>query len=136
MRGALYSPWSPGWILVQLIFHFSRWASVIALLGAGRRWLNADSPALRYAAEAAFPFYILHLPVDTLIGFWVIRLRLPVGLKYGLIVLLTTLATLAVYEIFVRRVPVMRFFFGVKARQPVSKKEATRAAVPSTLAGS
>jgi peptidoglycan/LPS O-acetylase OafA/YrhL len=135
MRGTLYSPWSAGWILFNLIFHFSRWASVTALLGAGHRWLNADSPALRYASEAAFPFYILHLPVDTLIGFWVIRLSLPVGLKYSLIVLLTILATLAIYETFVRRIPIMRFFFGVKARQPVLKKEAARTAVPSTLAG-
>lgn len=114
------SPWSPDWIVSGLVFQFSRWASVITFLGAAHRWLNFGSPFLNYTSKAAFPFYSLHLPVDTLIGIWVIRLALPVWLKFALIVLLTTLATLAIYEFFIRRIPILRFFFGVKHRRAMT----------------
>ncbi len=113
---------SPLWILSGMLFWFGRWVWVLAILGAGHRWLNAPAPALAYCAEAAFPFYILHLPINTLVGMWVIRLALPVAAKYALIVLLASLASLLVYELLVRRVGFLRFLLGVKPRQPAAQR--------------
>jgi glucan biosynthesis protein C len=101
----------------NLLYKFGQWTWVLAILGAGHRWLDYDSPLLRYASEAAYPFYVLHLPVDTLVAYAVVRLKAGVGLKYALLVLATTLLTLALYEL-IKRVGLLRFCFGLKSSAP------------------
>ena len=98
------------------LFQLTAWCWVLAMLGFAHRLLNADSPVLRYLGEAAFPFYLLHLPVNTLVGYVVIRLDAGVAVKYALINLLTIALTLAVYELCVRRINPVRFLFGMKPR--------------------
>ncbi len=113
------------WVLYGVVFTFTRWVWVIAILGAGHRWLNSNSPALKYLSEAAFPFYILHLPVDTLVGLWVIHLPLTIGIKYTLIVVLTILITGLIYELVVRRLGALRFLFGVKQAKAAASNTAS-----------
>ncbi len=107
--------WSPLWLLQGLIFFGSRWFWVTGILGLGHRFLSKDSAVLRYASEAAYPFYILHLPINTAVGYLLRPWQVGVAIKYAAIVILTCLVTLAVYEVLVRRVGVMRFLFGLKS---------------------
>ena len=81
---------------------------------------------LRYLSEAAYPFYILHLPVDTLVAFYVIQLNIGVVAKYILIVVATTVATLMFYDLLVKRVGLLRFCFGMKPLAPAAYLEGTR----------
>lgn len=106
---------------LSLLYRLSQWMWVLTMLGAGHRWLNHDSRMLRYASEAAYPFYILHLPVDTLVAFYVIQLRISVAAKYLLIVVATTVLTLAVYDLVVKRVGLLRFCFGMKPQAPARR---------------
>jgi glucans biosynthesis protein C len=99
-----------------LLFKLSQWAWLLAILGGAHRWLSSDSPVLRYAGEAAMPFYILHLPLVTLVGLGVVGLSAGVLMKYALVVVLATLATLAVYDLAIKRVGVLRFCFGMRPR--------------------
>lgn len=110
------TPWTGRWLAGNVLYQLCRWTWVLAILGAGYRWLRRDSPLLRYASEAAYPFYILHLPVDTLVTFYVIRLHASVAVKYTLIVVLTTLISLAVYDLVVKRIGTLRTLFGIKRR--------------------
>ena len=64
------------------------------------------------------PFYILHQPVILLIGFFVVPLALPIGLKYLIIAPLAFGITLGLYEFGVRRINPVRRAFGLKARRP------------------
>jgi hypothetical protein len=48
------------------------------------------------------------------IGFFIVQLAWPVAPKYLTIILTTTAATLAVYEVAVRRIGVLRLAFGLK----------------------
>lgn len=108
------------------LYLFSGWTWLLAILGAGHRWLDRESPLLRYLAEAAYPFYILHEPIDMLVAFFVIQLQTSIAVKFTLIVLLTTVFSLAVYDLVVRRIGLLRFLFGMKpaaARTP-SRSEA------------
>ena len=116
------------YVAAGIVFHFTRWVTVIACIGIGRKWLTNSGPILRHASEAAFPFYILHLPVNTIVGFWLIRYQLGIGVKYLFIVALTLLATVAVYELVVRPVPFLRVLFGVKTATP--RLDAASAAGP------
>jgi hypothetical protein len=110
-----YTEWSPRWVLLGLMLELGRWSLTLAVLGLGHRFLNRTSGSLRYANEAAMPFYLLHMTFTTLTGFFVIRLDAPVAAKYPLIVLGATALTLAFYEVFVRRWNPVRLLFGMKA---------------------
>jgi peptidoglycan/LPS O-acetylase OafA/YrhL len=102
-----------------LAYYFSRWCWVVAILGFGHRYLNKDSKLLRYLSEAGYPFYILHMPVNTIIGYFVIQWPVGVAVKCLVINVLTILTTLLVYEVLVKRTNVTRFLFGMRPkRQP------------------
>jgi peptidoglycan/LPS O-acetylase OafA/YrhL len=103
-------------LLVHLAYYVSRWCWVVAILGFGHRYLNKSNRLLRYLSEASYPFYILHLPVNTIVGYFVIRWPASIAIKFVVINVVTTLATYAVYEVLVKRIGVMRFLFGIKPR--------------------
>lgn len=111
-----FREWSLPWIGIGLMEQSIRWLLVLAILGLGRRWLSKGGRALAYLSEAAFPFYLLHLPVNTLVGYLVIRLDTVIAVKYLLIVTLTMLITFGLYEL-ARRAAPLRLLLGMKRRK-------------------
>jgi len=85
----------------------------LATLGLGHRFLNHTNNVLRYASEAAMPFYLLHMTFSVVTGYFVIQLNAPVMVKYPLIVLIATGLTLLACEL-VRRWNITRWLFGMK----------------------
>jgi glucan biosynthesis protein C len=108
-----HETWSQEWMALGLIYQLGRWALTLTILGLGHRYLNRASIFLRYASEAAMPFYLLHMTFSVLTGYFVIRLGAPVVIKYILIVLIATGLTWIAYEL-VRRWNVARWLFGMK----------------------
>lgn len=90
------------------------WSCLIAILGFGARHLRTSNRFLKYANEAVLPFYVLHQTVILAIGFHVIRLDAPLWVEYLIIVVSSFAATMALYELFIRRINVLRFLFGLK----------------------
>lgn len=107
----------PGFVLLMTLAMLLVWSYILAILGYGLRYLNANPPQLTYANEAVLPFYILHQPVILLIGYFVIPLALPIALKYAIIAPLAFGATLGLYEVGIRRWNLARRVFGLKARE-------------------
>jgi glucan biosynthesis protein C len=124
------TPWSSTWIAYGVMENLNRWLWVLALLGLGHYFLNRQGRVLAYLSEAAFPFYVLHLPIDTLVAYFIIKLPLGVAPKYLLIVALTMALTFAVYEA-VKRVAPLRFFLGLKPSKRALQYPAP--AVPAPL---
>ncbi|NLW48403.1 MAG: acyltransferase, partial [Firmicutes bacterium] len=112
------APWSLSWVLFGLMIQTNRWLWVLALLGLARRFLTSHGPMLRYLSQAAFPIYILHLPLNTLVGYFVIKLPVNIGLKYLLIVLVTNILAFAIYEI-VKHIGPLRFLLGMKSNSKI-----------------
>lgn len=108
-----YPAWSPQWMISGLIYQMGRWALTLATLGLGHRFLNFTNRVLRYASEAAMPFYLLHMTFSVLTGYFVIPLNAPVAFKYPLIILVATASTLLAYEL-ICRWNVSRWLFGMK----------------------
>jgi len=94
------------------------WAWLIAILGFGSRYLNFSNRFLRYTNEAVLPFYILHQTVILAIGYYIVRLDLPITAKFFIIVTFSLVTILALYDILVKRVNVLRFLFGMKLIPP------------------
>jgi len=104
-------------ILVHLMYYFSRWCWLVAILRLGRRYLNVNSRLLRYVSEASYPFYLLHFLVNTAIAHHVIRWDAVVAVKYLVITIATVLVTYVVYDLLVKRTRVTRFLFGMRRKR-------------------
>ena len=123
----------PGWSALQGL---AGWAWIVVIIGfAGsittpRRPLQArtDTPpaaapgsrwqrAARYGNEAVLPFYLLHEPVIVAAAWFIVRWNAPVLLQYAALVAGSFAATLALYDLAVRRVPAARLLLGMKPRR-------------------
>jgi glucan biosynthesis protein C len=92
------------------------WLTLVGLLGFGKRYLDRTSRAQKYLAEGSYPVYILHQTVIVIIGFYLIRWAAPRPALWAILLIAAVAGTFALYEI-VRRVGVLRFLFGMKARK-------------------
>ncbi len=110
----------------DVLFHslrtFNTWFWLIALLGYGRKYLNRSNRLKRYANDAAYPFYILHQTVIMFVGYYVVQWDASVSIKYSFTMAASLALTVALYEICVKRISIMRFFFGMKPRDCDPKK--------------
>jgi len=90
------------------------WCWIIAILGYGSRFLNFNNRFLGYANEAVLPFYILHQTIILIIGFFVVQWSAGIALKYAVIATTSFVAIMAIYELLVRRINILRFLFGMR----------------------
>jgi hypothetical protein len=102
------------WTAVQALRGLLAWCWIIGLLGVGRRFLNYNTKCLVYANQAVLPFYILHHAVIYIIGFYIIQWSSPIGTKFLIIALTSFTIIMAVYEILIRRINLLRVLFGMK----------------------
>lgn len=108
----------PDWLIAihKILYGFAPWLLLIAILGYGKRYLNFNNGFLRYAAEASYPYYILHQTVIVVIGFYVVQWDIHLLYKYIVIVIASLVATAFLYDLMVKRINVMRFLFGMKPK--------------------
>jgi len=103
--------YTTGWAL-------SAWLVSLALLGLAMHYLAFSTPQQRYLTYAAFPVYLLHMPILTVSAYYLLKLRLPWYIQLVLIIAVTVLVAFGLFEFVLRRTPVTRFLFGVKLRRP------------------
>jgi peptidoglycan/LPS O-acetylase OafA/YrhL len=120
---------APGWGALQGL---AGWAWLVAITGFGaafaaRRRRPGPGPprsaaareprwrrAARYANQAVLPFYLLHEPVIVAAAYLIVRWHAPTAAKYPALVAVSFTATLAIYELVIRRYRPTRLLFGVK----------------------
>lgn len=103
--------------LARLLFGAAGWCWVVAILGLldrPRAERGRPAPWYLYLAVAALPLYVLHQPIVVAVAYRVVRWDAPIVLKYLALVAAALALTLAAYEL-VRRTPVTRFLFGMRA---------------------
>ena len=119
----------PGWPALQGL---AGWAWLAAIVGftaaftARRRQTGTATPrpapartpgwqrAAGYANQAVLPFYLLHEPVIVTLAWVIVRWHAPILVKYPLLVAASFTATLALYELAIRRYRITRLLFGMK----------------------
>lgn len=103
------------------------WAFIVLLFGVGQRYLNRPSRVLSYLTGAVFCYYILHQTIIVIAGYNLTQLRLGSWTEFLLIVFITIVTCVAGYEA-IKRVPVLRLFFGIKGGPVKEKSRATQPA--------
>jgi hypothetical protein len=93
------------------------WCWIIGLLGTGSRLINVNNRILAHANEAVLPFYILHHSVILLVGAYVVKWGSGVETKFFVIAAVSMAIIMAVYELLIRRLNIIRFLFGMKSKK-------------------
>lgn len=121
----------PEWVRQsqRVIYAADQWCAIAAILGFARQWSPGDSATKRYLGEAVFPFYIVHQTAIVVLAQWLKPLALAPRLEALLIVAGTFAACFASFAL-VRRVRVLRPWFGLAARPVAARPVAAPADHP------
>jgi hypothetical protein len=106
--------------LAHLVRSMNSWAWMLAFIGIAARFLNFNNRFLGYAGEAVLPFYVLHQTVIISIGFYIVQWDIGVTPKYFIIAATSFIGIMAIYELLVRRINILRFLFGMRLKKKVS----------------
>jgi len=115
---------------IHSVYALLAWSAILAACGFARRHLDEDGPARRYLAPAVFPVYILHQTLIVVLAHALKPLHIQPGLEGMLLIVLTTVACFAGYEV-VRRVAALRPLFGLGAAEPPKPAQPALAADPA-----
>jgi glucans biosynthesis protein C len=109
-------------IFLTVLRSFNLWLTLIVLLGYGHKYLNFNHKAIPYMNEAAFPVYILHQSVLVVIGYFILKLNLGIVPAFLIIMVLTFVVSLVIYEFVIKRIAILRWAFGVKVKPAHGQK--------------
>jgi glucan biosynthesis protein C len=113
LDGAAYG--TMGFFVGQAARGLLAWCLIIVLFGLFYPLRQRNTPFLRYTSEMVLPFYILHQPVIILIGYYlVLPTQFSPFAKYMLIIVMCLPVVVAIYELLVRRINLLRVLFGLK----------------------
>ncbi len=98
----------------QFIVSTTQLGFVLFFISIGMKFLNFNNKFLTYSNEAALPFYILHQTIILLIG-WFIRLwNIMILPKFLILIIVSFILTIIIYELFIRHFNIVRIFFGMR----------------------
>jgi len=103
-------------VLFQTIMSIANWSWVVFILSLGARYLNFNNKVVTYGNDAVLPFYVLHQTIILVVGWFVIQWSIGIAPKYLAITTTSFIAIMAIYELLVRRINVLRFLFGMRPR--------------------
>ena len=101
-------------IINSTIKVFNVWSWILTIFGFASSYLNQSSQILTYCNRAVYPFYILHQTITITIGFYLINSPMSVLSKFILMTLGTFGLSLLLYEFLIRRINILKVFFGLK----------------------
>jgi|GEM_PF-453540 len=116
-----FEPGSPVWCIYGIFDTSTRLVSVFALLGLANKFINKNTRVLDYLSKASFPVYVIHMLINTMVGFCIIKLNIIPEIKYILIVLITFAACFLIYEL-IKRIEFWCYIFAIKPVQKLSEK--------------
>jgi glucan biosynthesis protein C len=105
------------------------WGWIVGLLWLGERLLNFTNRFLAHINEMVLPFYILHQTVIVIVAYFVVQTGLAIPFKYGITMVISFVMIVALYELLVSRIGVLRFLFGM--RRKVVASGSRRAVAPA-----
>ena len=96
---------------------FESMSWMLAAFGFGSLFLNKPSRSLAYLNKAVYPVYIVHLPVQFAVAYFLLPRSLPASLKLVLLLAGTFGGSFLLYELGLRRLRWIRPLFGMKLDQ-------------------
>jgi peptidoglycan/LPS O-acetylase OafA/YrhL len=104
---------------------------ILAVFGLGYQYLNKPSKLLSYLSEAAYPVYIIHMFVLYAAAYFILPLKIHPFLQFIAITGITFLGCFILFELLIKRIPVLRPFFGLKWKFSKLNKQSIKKNSPS-----
>ena len=108
-------------VLKSFVTNAYAWFSILAIIGASKKWLNRTNKLLSYLNKISFGLYILHYLVLTIVGYILCEYfaNVPVSAK-GIILLITVLIFTPLLNWLIEKIPFLRYcVLGIKRRKNV-----------------
>lgn len=102
-------------ILLAFVRNLYGLSALLTMLAFAYKYLNRGGKALDYLNQAAFPVYILHQSVMMVIAYYILLWFNDITLQFVLIVMLTLISSLALFEVFRHFTP-LRIILGIKQK--------------------
>lgn len=112
------SSYTVEYIFYQVLLSIFTWSWLLLVLCFGMRCLNFSNAIIDYCEEAVLPFYVLHYPVIVVIAFFTFSWNMATGIQFLFVTMTALIATLILYDLFIRRIKIMRWVFGMKPMIP------------------
>lgn len=90
------------------------WLLGVGVLSVAVRFFQRTNRLGAYINDAAFPIYVLHLPIILVIGAMVVDWQTSLFIKFAVVVLGSFLTLTVLYEGLIKRTPMIRVLFGMK----------------------
>jgi peptidoglycan/LPS O-acetylase OafA/YrhL len=110
----LVSPGTMMFYISWIAWGINSWCWTMFMMFIGMRFLNFTNQWLQYGREASYPFYFVHQPVIIFIAFYTVGWEVNLAVKILVVVIGSFAVSLALYELLVRRVNLVRGLFGMK----------------------
>ncbi len=89
------------------------WSCIVVLLGLAQRYVNVPSQSLRYLTSAVFCYYVVHQTIIVVAGYHLTLLNLGAVREFLVLTAITVTGCVVSFEA-VKRIPVLRVFFGLR----------------------
>jgi peptidoglycan/LPS O-acetylase OafA/YrhL len=111
-----FIPWenqfSPIVLTLSALRHLASWITILALIGIGRRYLNASNKWTVYMAKSSFPIYFVHQTLLVTIGYYVVSSISNTILQIVITIIGSFVSSILVCEV-IKKNSVTRFMFGI-----------------------
>lgn len=109
--------YAPGALVVIACRTAAAYLFVLTALGVGYKFLNVDSPVLRYCKGLAFPLYILHLVLVTILTYYLLDTGWHFYVRFAVVTILSYPAAILLYEILVKRIRPIGWCMGMTVKR-------------------
>ena len=106
--------------ILDIFQSFYGWIAILTVLGLGRHYCNFRNKVTDYLAQASFPVYIFHQSWIIVVAYWIFMLTENAFSQIILIILSSFILTFVTYEL-CKRIPGLKFLFGMKTKNNSSK---------------
>lgn len=100
--------------VITILRAISIWLTLIVIISFGNKFLNFNHRIIAYLNEAAFPIYIVHQSILVSSAYFIVKLNISVLLKYIMLMSVTLVCSLLIYEGLIKRTKLTCRLFGVK----------------------
>lgn len=118
-------PLGPEKIFFAVCYALAIWCWTFAFVGLALRFLDSESPARRYIADASYWIYIAHMPLVMALQAAIINIEAAWWAKYAVLMAVTFALLFASYQVFVRHTIVGRLLNGPR---PAGEKRRAKGA--------
>ena len=77
-----------------------------AFIGLAEKGFGSYNAKLRFISDGAYWMYLIHLPIVTLITFFMFNLHIPIEIKFLIAIVMTSIICLGTYKYLVRSTPI------------------------------